>query len=413
LGSTGYRIVPELSGALRAVPVTAGKACLLVTNIFPPAIGGSAQVYAALAGFGDIAVLTSSRDHDSGRERAGWRECDRQAGYPIHRLTCIRPFLRKGGSSLFYRLHETVTGLKLIAAVIALALRHQVKAICIADDETVGWLVLLSRYVLGRRTLIYCHGDDLVCGAKEVKRRSRWLRLANNVVAANRHAGALLAERFGVPQGRIAVIPNGVDLALFQPRASEGFRRQHGLEGRKVLLSLTRLVPRKGVDRVIEALPAIAARFADVIYVVVGDGPQAPALRSLAQVKGVEDRVRFVGPVAFAETADFYNAADIVLLPNRAEAGEADGLPLVFLEANACAKPVIGGMAGGTAEVVHQGENGLVIDGNDVGAVETSVCELLADDDRRMAMGQAGLKMAQGWGWQERARAFVRLCREG
>jgi len=72
------------------------KACLLVTNIFPPALGGSSQVYAALAASarGQIVVLTSSCDHETGRERAGWQIADRQANYPVHRVRCVRPFLR-------------------------------------------------------------------------------------------------------------------------------------------------------------------------------------------------------------------------------------------------------------------------------------------------------------------------------
>lgn len=388
------------------------KACLLVTNLFPPAIGGSSEVYAALAAFaqGDVVVLASSHDHETGLERAGWREKDAGANYPIHRVTCVRPFFRKGRSALFYRLHEIVTVLALAASVVGLALRYRVRAICIADDETVGWLALLCRTLLRRRALIYCHGDDLVCAPEEVARRSRWLSVVDGVVAANRHAGFLLAGAFGVPQAKIVVIPNGVDLGQFRPKPSM-LRRQLGLGARKLLLSVTRLVPRKGVDKVIQALPAVAARFPDVIYLVVGDGPQRAALQSLAEAMGVKDRVCFAGPLPHGETVDYYNAADIVLLPNRAEEGEADGLPLVFLEANACGKPVIGGEAGGTAEIVRNGENGLVVDGTDVKAIEAAICRLLSDEKCRAAMAAKGLEMAQGWGWQERTRTFLQLCR--
>src|SRR5258708_27793223 len=87
-----------------------GRACLLVTNIFPPAVGGSSQVYAAIAASaqGDIVVLTSSHDHETGCERADWRAADRKMDFPVHRLKCIRPYLRTvyGGSSFTYRLHE-------------------------------------------------------------------------------------------------------------------------------------------------------------------------------------------------------------------------------------------------------------------------------------------------------------------
>lgn len=391
-----------------------GRACLLVTNLFPPALGGSSQVYAALAAHaeGEIVVLTSSHDYETGQERSGWRALDQAASYPVRRIRCIRPFLRTLYATQFeYRLHEAATAVKLMAAVVRLAWRYRVKAICIADDETVGWLVALSKYVLRRRTLIYCHGDDLVCPDAAVARRSRWFGLADRIVAANQHAATLLASRFAVPTEKITLIQNGVDLAAFRPNPPPvDILQQYGLVGRRVLLTVTRLVPRKGVDKVLEALPAIAGRFPDVTYLIAGDGPQRAALEKTARQLGVSAWVIFAGAVPHDRTADFYNAADLVLLPNREEEGEVDGLPLVFLEANACARPVIGGKAGGSAEVIRQDENGILVDGRNAGEIAEAVCGLLADDGLRETMGRNALLMAQQWGWQTRARDFLQAC---
>ena len=395
------------------MPVGARAQCLLVTNIFPPALGGSSEVYAALAGCGQgaIAVLTSSHDHETGLERPDWRAFDRRASYPVHRVTCVRPFLRKSGSGLFYRLHEARTALALAARVTWLALRYRVKAICIADDETVGWLSVLAKYLLGRRVLIYCHGDDLKCTKEAVSRRKRWFEVADRVVAASHYAARLLAADFAVPASKIAVIQNGVDLKAFHPRpAPVSFLRQQGLEGRRVMLTVTRLVPRKGVDRVLEALPRLAVRFPDLLYVVVGDGPQRMALEARAQTLGISHFVRFMGAVEHSRTREFYGAAEFVVLPNREEAGEADGLPLVFLEANACGRPVIGGKAGGTPEILRDGENGILVEGSDVEAIETAIGRLLGDEEVRARMGQRAVQMAQGWDWSERTKAFLRAC---
>jgi phosphatidyl-myo-inositol dimannoside synthase len=393
----------------------AAKDCLFITNIFPPAIGGSSQVYAALAALsaGGIAVLTSSHDHETGRERPDWREFDRQADYPVRRLKCIRPFLQDAysGSRFAYRLQEAAIAAKLILATMFLAWRYRPKAVCIADDETVGWLVLVSKYLLGRRTLIYCHGDDLQCAEETVPRRSRWFGLADKIVAANQYSVMLLTARFGVPADKIVLIQNGVDLAAFYPGSTpSSLVQQYSLGGRRVLLTVTRLVPRKGVDKVLEALPAVANRFPDLIYLIAGDGPQREALQTMSQKLGVADLVKFIGRVEHGEIRDFYNAAEIVLLPNRAEDGESDGLPLVFLEANACAKPVIGGKAGGTAEVIRDGVNGFLVDGCDAGAIEAAICNLLGNEELRVGMGQKGLQFARGWDWRERARMFLQVC---
>jgi phosphatidylinositol alpha-1,6-mannosyltransferase len=392
--------------------LVSGKACLLVTNLFPPALGGSAEVYAALAAHagGEIVVLASSHDHQTGRQYPGWREFDQGADYPVHRLTSIRPYFRKAYKGLSYRLHEIATALRLLATILKLVRRYRVQAICVADDETVGWLVPVSRFLLRRRTLIYCHGDDLQ-GA-DLARRSRWLGLAHHVVAANRYAAGLLAARFAVNQDRILLIENGVDLALFQPRApSSSFVKRHGLEGRQVLLTVTRLVPRKGVDKMLEAMPAVARRFPRALYLVAGDGPQMSELAAIANRLGVADRVIFAGAVSHDETVNFYRSAELVVLPNREEGGEADGLPLVFLEAGACGKPVIGGKAGGTAEIVRDGENGLLVDGCNRREIEDAVCQLLDDETRRKTMGERALQMAQSWGWPARSLVFLKACK--
>lgn len=391
-----------------------GKACLLVTNLFPPALGGSAEVYAALAAHarGEIVVLASSHDHQTGAQRPGWREFDQGAGYPVHRLTCIRPFFRNAYKGLSYRLHEAAAAFRLITTILKLVRRYRVQAICVADDETLGWLVPVSRFLLGRRTLIYCHGDDLQGAQEDVARRSRWLRLAHHVVAANRYAAGLLAARFAMAKDRIVLIENGVDLAVFHPQAPpKSFVERHGLEGRQVLLTVTRLVPRKGVDKVLEAMPAVTRLFPGARYLIVGDGPQRSALEAIAGKLGIAEQVTFKGAVPHDETVNFYNCADLVLLPNREEKGDADGLPLVFLEAGACAKPVIGGAAGGTAEVIHDGENGFVVDGRDAAAIEAAICRLLGNDDLRAAMGQKGLQRAQNWDWRTRASLFLQICR--
>jgi phosphatidylinositol alpha-1,6-mannosyltransferase len=293
---------------------------------------------------------------------------------------------------------------------VRLAEHYRVQAICVADDETLGWLAGLSRFLLGRRTLIYCHGDDLHAGVDP--RRRRWLGVAHKVVAANRYAAGLLASRFGMAEDKILLIENGVDLSLFHPgEAPLSFVRRHDLEGRRVLLTVTRLVPRKGVDKALQALALVARAFPDVFYLIAGDGPQRGELETLARELGVAERVRFLGAIQHAETADLYRCAELVVLPNREEAGEADGLPLVFLEAAASGRPVIGGKAGGTAEVVADGVNGLVVDGEDVEAIAAAIAVLLGDEDRRQEMGGQGLAMAQNWGWEARVRKFLAACR--
>ncbi|WP_270939392.1 glycosyltransferase family 4 protein, partial [Falsiroseomonas oryzae] len=209
-----------------------------------------------------------------------------------------------------------------------------------------------------------------------------------------------LTAAYGVPRAKVAVLPNGVDLDRFRPLPPDPARRAAlGLEGRRVILAPTRLVPRKGVDRLIAAMPAVRARMPEALLLVAGEGPQRGGLDALAATCGGHDAIRFAGAVPPAEMPALYAVAEIVALPNRADPGESDGVPLVFLEANACGRPVIGGRAGGTPEVVTDGVNGLLVDGEDSDAIAAAVLRVLDDPALAARLAAGGLAAARDAGW--------------
>jgi phosphatidylinositol alpha-1,6-mannosyltransferase len=391
----------------------------MVCHTFPPLIGGSAGVYAALARHagGAIAVLTSQRDAATGREWPGWRALDAAATYRVRRLPLVRPPLAAAAprNRLLRHLGWGAAALRLALAVAQEARRHRADAVCICDDETVGWLAPFVRRVLRRRALIYCHGDDLVQTGEAARRaRRRWFDQADCIVAAGGFPAARLTGAYGVAPSRVAVVPNGVDLDRFRPLPPDpALGAKLGLQDRLVILAPTRLVPRKGVDRLIAAMPAIRARHKQALLLVAGDGPQRAALEALAQRAGGADAVRFAGAVPAAEMPALYALAAFVALPNRAEPGESDGTPLVFLEANACGRPVIGGRAGGTPEAVRDGVNGLLVEGEDVAAIAAASCRLLEDAALAARLAEGGLLAAQDAGWAARTAQFLALCRPG
>src|SRR5262249_32634632 len=131
--------------------------------------------------------------------------------------------------------------------------RCGITAVCIADDETVGWLVPFVKYGLRRRAVIYCHGDDLVRPNGRAWRRL-WFSLADAIVAASRFASERLVNDFGVDARKVALIVNGVDLDHFKPaEPMPDLEVRYRTQGRRVILSASRLVERKGIDRTLEA----------------------------------------------------------------------------------------------------------------------------------------------------------------
>jgi len=190
------------------------------------------------------------------------------------------------------------------------------------------------------------------------------------------------SSRLGAP---VHYVPNGVDLDRFQPPSElerNAARAQLGVDARLVLLSPRRLVRKNGVDLLIEALPAIAARAPSVTALLAGDGPETDALRARAHALGVADRVRFLGDVGNERMAQLYHAADLAIVPSRLEATS-----LAALEAAACGLAVVATRAGGLPEVIEDGVSGVLVDVENHAALAEAAGALLDEPIRRMQLG--------------------------
>jgi len=164
---------------------------------------------------------------------------------------------------------------------------------------------------------------------------------------------------------------------------------------------------------VIRLLPRIAAIVPDVVYWIAGGGAEAERhrLQDVAEAAGVADRIRFLGEVPDDDLPELYAASDVFVMLNRTMPdGDVEGFGIVFLEANACGKPVVGGRSGGAVEAVRDGQTGfLVPEGNDAAAV-ASIVRLLGDPDLRSRLGETGRRWAmKHFGWDRTARRVARV----
>jgi phosphatidyl-myo-inositol dimannoside synthase len=395
--------------------------CLLVAHTMPPLTGGSCVVYDSLARHADgaIVILTSYRDHRTGDEIAGWRDHDQTCGYPIQRIALVRPRLRAWEPSAHRlgRLAREDVPLfgQLCWRVLRLVRRRGVKVVCLGDLDTNGWLIPYARRVASLKTILYTHGDEVSTNAVwrgQMGRRRRYLRAADAIVAVSQYAKNILIERYGVARSKIELIPNGVDTVKFVASSKPAaLIDRFGITDKLILLTIARLVERKGVDIALQALPAVRARVPNTHLLVVGEGPFLDQLKRIAAEQGVADAVTFVGAVPHNETPGYYAAGDIFIMPNRRLAtGENEGFGLVFLEANACGLPVIAGREGGPSEVVADGVNGLLVDGNNPDAVAQAIVRLATDRALYEQLRAGGLAMAQRQDWSARAQQFLGLC---
>jgi phosphatidylinositol alpha-1,6-mannosyltransferase len=205
-------------------------------------------------------------------------------------------------------------------------------------------------------------------------------------------------------------IAPGIDTNKFRPVDSSALRAELGLADKEVIVSVGRLVPRKGQDKLIKALPEILKARPEAHLLFVGSGGYRKSLENLIVERNLQKYVTFVGRVNYDELTKYICVGDIFAMPSRSRrAGlEVEGLGIVYLEASACGLPVLAGDSGGAPDAVQQGVTGLVVNGLDISAIAESAIKLLEGD--RQAMSKAGREWAVAkWDWQIWAKRFNQL----
>lgn len=397
--------------------------CLLVANFFTPIRGGSAVVYQALCDFsppGSMVVLAPWRMFADGSEIPGWREHDAAAKYPIYRMELLRPLDAGAPRSFFHSAWRWLSidlplRWRIFLKVREIVNKHDIKVICVGELVSGSWIGLMAQRLLGCKMISYIHGEEITTEMDYRfygRQRRRYLRKADAVVAVSHFTEKALVRLMGVDPQKIHLFHNGVDVERFQPGPKRAdLIERHGIAGKRIILTVGRIVPRKGFDAVIRAMPKILEQVPDAHYLVVGRGHYRPMLEGLVAEHGMGEHVTFAGMVADEDLADYYRLCDLFVMANREMPdGDTEGFGLVFLEANACGKPVVGGVAGGAVEAVRHGENGLLVDGWSVEAIAETITRLLTDKKLYDQIAARGLEIAQESSSRAKAGQFQALC---
>lgn len=200
----------------------------------------------------------------------------------------------------------------------------------------------------------------------------------------------------GVPSDKIAVINPPINQDRFR-KLGDGRTLKTKLPAHTlILLTISRLVPKKGIDRVIELMPRLIKHFPGLLYVVGGEGKDAPRLERLAIQYGVADKVIFLGSLTNEELVDVYAAGDVFVMPSRPRPKhkEPEGFGLVFLEAGSQKLPVIGPDQGGCSEAILNGVTGYLVNPDNIYELENRIVQLLNNSHLRQKLGEAGRKRA-------------------
>ncbi|HWP72545.1 MAG TPA: glycosyltransferase family 4 protein [Gemmatimonadaceae bacterium] len=352
----------------------------VVTNDFPPRIGGiNYYVDQIMRRFppGSVTIFSSSF--------AGWQAFDR--AYP-HDVIRLETEMMLPSPSVRRRLHDELRARK-------------PDVVLFGATWPLGHMGPAIKRKLGIPFAGFTHGLELT-GTLVPGLLRHIGRDAALLTAASKWARRELEKSFGW-EGRMEVLPSGIDTQDFRPDVSDAVvRERHALGSAPVVCCVSRLVARKGQDLLIRALPAVARAVPDVKLLIVGIGPYEAALRKLAVETGVADRVVFTGAAPYAELPAYFRAGDVFAMPCRVRwfGFDVEALGAVFLQGAAVGRPVIAGDSGGAPETVIPGKTGLVVDPTRPEPLAEAITSLLTDRARAEAMGKAGAEWVHTeWTW--------------
>jgi len=369
---------------------------LLISDKFIPERGGSqiilGKLYAHLAGH-EVTVVT--------RQWPGAEAADRDYPQRVIRV----PF------SNVPKLRSPLLWYHLRTAARRLLQSEQFDQVhCGQVVETAPWGVRLARE-FGLPSIVHTFAEDITSFLKH----PMYLRMMRSALDAATHVTTISCytrdhlHRLHVAPERISLLYPGVTFEHWHSTGREQrLRERYQLEGKQVILTLARLIPRKGQDTMLRALPQVLKEVPNAVYLCVGGGPEEARLRTLANVLGVNEQVRWVGSIPNHEAVDYYHAADVFAMPNRQMPnGDIEGFGLVFLEANACAKPVIAGRSGGAVDAVEHERTGYLVDPESPTEVADRLISLLRSPELAARLGEAGRqRVIERFTWQQSCRVL-------
>ncbi|MFE9429159.1 glycosyltransferase family 4 protein [Kitasatospora sp. NPDC006697] len=367
---------------------------LVITNDFPPRQGGiETFVHAMVTRMPaeDVVVYTSREPGD--------RAYDAKLPFPV---------VRDSSRMLLPTPRATRRAIEVAKA-------HGCDRVWFGAAAPLGLMAPALRRQGVRRMVATTHGHEIWWARTPGARQA--LRVIGSNVDAVTYLGQYTRDRIAPalgPRAELSRLVPGVDAEQFRPDPAAGaaLREELGLADRKVIVCVARMVPRKGQDMLIRALPLIRRAVPEAVLLVVGRGPHEAELRKLA-ARHAPGAVHFTGGKRHEETPAYYAAADAFAMPCRTRklGLEAEGLGIVFLEASACGLPVVVGRSGGAPDTVLDGRTGRVVDGADPASIaEALTALLLSADADRSAMGEAGREwVRESWSWEASARHLMGL----
>lgn len=372
------------------------RTTLLVTNDFPPVVGGIQSYledYTRRLPAEDLIVLCSTPPE--GPEAAA--AYDATVAFEVVRMPT----------------HVLLPTPDVRSRMQSIIRERGVETVWFGAAAPLGLLGRAARAAGASRVIATTHGHEvgwsMIPGARQLLERI--FSGADVITYISEYTLGRLRP-FMPAEARTLRLPSGIDVDRFHPDADARarLRERYGLADAPTVVCVSRLVRRKGQDSLIEAWPRVVEQVPDARLVVVGWGPYAKRLAQLKRRSPVRDHIILTGKVPYEELPRHVAMSDLFAMPCRTRGGglDVEGLGIVFLEASAAGLPVIAGTSGGAPETVTEGVTGLVVDGRDEDALVAALVRLLTSPEERARMGAAGRELMESeWTWPRLVESLV------
>jgi len=294
-------------------------------------------------------------------------------------------------------------------------LRKHPQAVVIATTWDLGEAFLrLKKHFPAARLIVVAHAKDVtkVSGKRMVKKLRKTVENAVLTVAVSRFTRREVIERVGeYLMDRVIFLPNGVDIRRFHyVQNTDDVREKLGIPpNSRVILTLARVIERKGHDLVIRALSDILSEFPETLYLIAGplqEKQYYERLKKLIEKLRLQERVIFTHFVDDSDLNKIYSMCDVYVMVSRTidERGDSEGFGITFLEANACQRPVIGSRSGGIPDAIEDGVNGFLVPPEDVNELKEKILQLFRNPEIARKIGQQGRERV------ERSFTWEKIC---
>lgn len=365
---------------------------LVYTHEFPPFLGGLATTsYKLVKGFIDsgieVSALVPSYNNDE-------KEVDRALSCNVRRIPLL-------GTKIL----RSIPFLQQFIALFFLAYsikKHKPDAVLFITEEAESTGGILSCFMSFRSVVRVAGSGIMTCilGDKKIKKLHKYpmMRLygkAKKVIAVSNYTKSLLMQ-IGVEEDKIRVVFNGIDEKFLSEKKDEiksgELKTRFGIRDKdKVLITIARILPRKGQDYVIRALPKVIEEFPDVKYLIVGEGKYKHSFKDLASELGLEGVVVFTGGVDHKSIINYLDIGDIFIMPNRMWNNKVEGLPNALMEASARGLATIAGNQSGSVEAIIDGKTGYLVDSESVDEITNCIINLIGNEEKIEELGKNGV----------------------